>query len=67
MNLIPADDRSGAWVRLVRNGVTVSLARWPGPHRPGEAIVVSDGGRYEFERLDPDADGSPEAVYIWRR
>lgn len=59
------DEQTDDWVRLVRRQATLWLGRWPGPHRPGEVIHSTDGGRFVFDHVDPDADGGPEVVYAW--
>jgi len=64
MTVIRFDDTTGSWARLLRNGATVDLFRWPGPHRRGHAIHTSDGERFCFDRFDTPADGIPEAVYV---
>jgi len=56
------DPTAGPWVRLTRGGVTVSLCRWPSRR---EVIHSTDGGRFMFDHLEPDADGGPEVVYVW--
>ncbi len=59
------DIDNGEWVRLERDGSTVGLQRWPGPHRVGEIINTIGPGRYEFERTHDHADRQPEHVYRW--
>jgi hypothetical protein len=58
-------DATGTWVRLVRNGATIDLDRWPGPHGPGSVIHATGGGCFVFDHIDHIAAGGPEAVYIW--
>jgi hypothetical protein len=66
MRTIPFDDNSaGASVRLERNGATVTVQRWPGPHGAGQMIHLSGGSCFCFERFDATADGGPEAIYRW--
>lgn len=59
------NDPAASQVRLTRDHATLWVGRWPGPHRPGEVIRSTDGGRYDFDHHDHGARGGPEAVYSW--
>jgi hypothetical protein len=65
MGEIAFSNSIGTWVRLVYNGVTVGLDRWPGDHQTGSAIHANGSGCFVFDHLDATATEGPEAVYIW--
>jgi hypothetical protein len=65
MQITSVIDSTGTWVRLVYNGATISLDRWPGPHGPGSVIAASGGGQFVFDHLHTGAQEGSEAVYIW--
>jgi hypothetical protein len=60
-------DPTAGWVRLVGPGDARWVGRWPGPHPPGETIRTAGAARggWRFDHVDGDAQGGPEAVYIW--
>jgi hypothetical protein len=59
------DPNTGTPVRLTQEGHTLWEGYWPGPHRPGEVIHSTDGGRFVFDHHDHGTGGDPEAVYGW--
>lgn len=64
MRTIPFNNSIGTWVRLVRDGATIDVDRWPGPHGPGSVIHTAGDGIFVCDHIDHDTDSGPEAVYI---
>ncbi len=65
MREIAFHNDAGTWVRLIFDGATIALDRWPGPHLPDSMIHASGGGRFVLDYLDDSATGGLAAVYTW--